>query len=327
MTLSRFSTALMAGAMLAVAPLTPSVAEVDTAAMSAEERADFEAARAAILGMAGDYRVSFDMRETTSWHADYTPLEEKMSGGFESVRVLEDAGDHIVLQHLLIVGSQDNPMVVKHWRQDWTYEPADYLSYAGNGRWDLVAVPEAEREGVWSQTVWQVDDSPRYGGIGHWTSEGGVPRWESNWSWRPLARRDAIRDPIYDRYLAINRHSPAPVGWIHWQDNLKMGEEDGETFPVVQEIVLNTYATTEDYDPAPADAYWANTETYWAAVRQAWDEAIRADNGITLTEEPNMGNTHAATLYGLGEAINAGDQDVDEAIAEARALILGGAGD
>lgn len=293
---------------------------------AAEERAAFERDREAILAMAGDYRVSFDMRETTSWRADYTPLEPKMSGGFESVRVIEDTGDRIVLQHLLVVGGEDDPQVVKHWRQDWVYEPESYLAYAGNGRWTLEEVPEDKREGAWSQTVWQVDDSPRYGGYGRWTDEGGVRRWRSSWTWRPLARRDAIRGPRYDRYLAINRHSPSPAGWIHWQDNIKIGEVAGELEPFVQEIALNSYAETGDFDPAPAEAYWAATEDYWAAVRAAWDEAIAAGGGVTLEEEPNMGNSIAATLYGLAEDIHAGDTDTASAIAAAREAIRIGTG-
>lgn len=293
---------------------------------AAEEQAAFEADRAAILAMAGDYRVTFDMRETTSWREDYTPLEPKMSGGFESVRVIEDTGERIVLQHLLVVGTEEDPHVVKHWRQDWVYEPETYLAYAGEGRWDVEEVPEDRREGAWSQTVWQVDDSPRYGAYGNWTDQGGVRRWRSSWTWRPLARRDATRNPRYDRYLAINRHSPSPTGWIHWQDNLKMGLIDGEVEPFVQEIVLNTYAHSDEYDPAPAEEYWAATQGYWAAVREAWDDAIEADGGVTLTEEPNMGNTISATLYGLGSAIAAGERDVESAIAEAREAIRTGTG-
>lgn len=319
--------AMLGAALFTALPLAPvSATDPLPERSAADEEASFRADREAILAMAGDYRVRFDMRETTSWRADYTPLEPSMSGGFESVRVIEDTGRFISLQHLLVVGDADNPMVVKHWRQDWTYEPETYLAYVGEGRWNLEPVPEDRRRGGWSQTVWQVDDSPRYGAYGHWTEEGGVRRWRSSWTWRPLARRDAVRAPRYDRYLAINRHSPSPGGWIHWQDNIKMGPVDGAVEPFVQESVLNTYAATGDYDPAPADAYWERTRGYWAAVRQAWDEAIRADDGITLTEEPNMGNTIAATLYGLGEAIAAGERDESAAIAEARAAIREGSG-
>ena len=288
---------------------------------AATEAASFEADRQSILAMAGDYRVRFDMRETTSWREDYTPLDPSTSGGFEIVRVIEDTGRHIVLQHLLVVGDAADPVVVKHWRQDWTYEPENVLVYAGNGRWDLEEVPEAMRAGRWSQTVWQVDDSPRYGGWGQWTEEGGVRRWRSNWTWRPLARRDAVREPRYDRYLSINRHSPAPVGWIHWQDNIKMGEIDGEVVPFVQESVLNTYAASDEFDPSPGESYWANTQGYWAAVRNAWDEAIAAHDGVTLTEEPQMGNTISETLYNLGLQVDAGEIDEATAIAQARETI------
>jgi hypothetical protein len=327
MTTTRLSRLLLGAALMSLAPLAPAHADGPVAqGTAAEEAASFEADRAAILAMAGNYRVTFDMRETTSWRNDYTPLEPKMSGGFESVRVIEDSGRHIVLQHLLVVGTEESPVVVKHWRQDWTYEPETYLAYVGEGRWDVVAVPERMRAGRWSQTVWQVDDSPRYGGWGEWTETGGVPRWRSNWTLRPLARRDAVREPVYDRYLSINRHSPSPAGWIHWQDNIKQGVVDGEVVPFVQETVLNTYAHSEDYDPAPADEYWAATQGYWAAVRAAWDEAIAADNGVTLTEEPSMGNTLSATLYGLALEIASGDRDEASAIAEARETIRTGTG-
>ena len=58
------------------------------------------------------------MKETTSWREEYEPIKAKISGGHESVRVIEDTGRKIVLQHLLVVGDDDNPFVVKHWRQE-----------------------------------------------------------------------------------------------------------------------------------------------------------------------------------------------------------------
>src|SRR4051812_22543212 len=72
--------------------------------------------RASILAMAGDYKVRFDMRETTAFAPGYKPLEPKLSGGYESVWVVEDQGDVIRLQHLLVVEDDGKPVVVKHWR-------------------------------------------------------------------------------------------------------------------------------------------------------------------------------------------------------------------
>ena len=60
-------------------------------------QASFEQDRADILAMAGDYKVRFDMAETTSWREDYEPIKAKISGGHESVRVIKDSGTEIIL--------------------------------------------------------------------------------------------------------------------------------------------------------------------------------------------------------------------------------------
>lgn len=283
--------------------------------------ASFEADRADILAMAGNYRVRFDMQESTRWDADYTPLENKTSGGHEVVRVIEDTGRRIVLQHLLVVNHEGKDMVIKHWRQDWEYEPARVLVYSDRHTWKWEGVPEKMRVGRWSQTVWQVDDSPRYGGWGQFEAQGGVRRWRSNWTWRPLARRDAVRGPVYDRYLAINRHQNGPEGWIHWQDNTKMGPRDGKLAPIVQEYVLNTYTKFDGYNVKAADAYWAATRDYWAAVRATWDRIAVQKGGIGIQEEAETGTVISARLMQIADDVQSGKTTIAKAITEARRLI------
>jgi hypothetical protein len=306
----------------------PALADGAVAPRSQEAQADaFKADRASILAMVGDFKVTFDLRETTSWRTDYTPIPSKLSGGHESVRVVEDTGRHIVLQHLLVVKGDDGKvMVIKHWRQDWTYEPESVLAYGGKGHWALEAIPANLRAGRWSQTVWQVDDSPRYGGWGQWTEEGGVRRWRSSWTWRPLARRDAVRHPPYDRYLSINRHSPTPTGWIQWQDNIKMGPDaGGKVVPFVQESGLNTYVRDGAFDVSAADAYWNATKDYWAAIRTAWDEAIArgvsGTKGVIVAEVPDTGSAGAERLMDLAEEVQSGKIKTSEAITRGRAVI------
>ena len=133
---------------------------------AAQETAQFEQDRQSILAMTGDYKVTFDFTETVSFVDGYELKDPKLSGGHESVRVVEDSGDFISLQHLLVVGPDEAPFVVKHWRQDWQYEPARVLVFIGGNAWEWRDVPASEQPGTWSQTVYQVDDAPRYGAVG-----------------------------------------------------------------------------------------------------------------------------------------------------------------
>lgn len=288
---------------------------------------DFQTDRKAILAMAGDFRVMFDFRETAAFVPNYELLKPKDSGGFEIVRVIEDTGEKIVLQHILVM-EMDNgqTFIIKHWRQDWAWQPATVLTYAGPGKWVVSPVGAAERAGAWSQTVWQTDDSPRYGGVGRWRYDGGDVRWTSGESWRPLARRDAVRNPVYDRYRGTNRHALTPKGWVHEQDNSKMGERDGKLTSVVHETVINTYRRDADFPVARGDAYWEKTREYWAAVRALWDAAIVAGNGVSVAEEAENGSVTGPALMGLADELVSGTKTPAAAIAEARAAIAAATG-
>ncbi|MBV7266281.1 DUF6607 family protein [Erythrobacter ani] len=321
-TKSILAAGLAAAAMLA-APM-PALADDPIERSPAAEAAAFEADRETILSMAGDFAVVFDMQESTAWKGGYDPIDRKVTSGYESVRIVEDTGSKIVLQHLLVTGTKDNPYVVKHWRQDWEYEPSQILTYQGGDSWKMVDVPDAMRPGRWSQTVYQVDDSPRYAGWGQWQTTNGVKRWRSNWTTRPLARRDAVRDPIYDRYVGINRHQMTPTGWIHWQDNTKMmpaEDGSGDLVPVVQEYVLNTYERYDDYNIAAAESYWEKTHEYWAAIREKWDQVAAETGGIEIAQQADVGTTIAGELLKLADAIKAGETNVQSASARAVALI------
>lgn len=311
---------IIGASLLALAcSVSPALAHPPIAAPQAA--ASFELDRADILAMAGNYKVRFDMQESTRWDPSYTPLDKKTSGGNEVVRVIEDTGRKIVLQHMLVAEHEGQTHIIKHWRQDWEYEPARVLVYADRNTWQWEDVPEKMRTGRWSQTVWQVDDSPRYGGWGQFETQAGVRRWRSNWTWRPLARRDAVRNPVYDRYYAINRHQNGPEGWVHWQDNTKMGTKDGNLAPIVQEYVLNTYSKSSDFNVKAADDYWAATKDFWAAVRAEWDKVGNAKNGIAIQEQADTGTVISGRLLELANDIAEGRTKTAKAVTEARKLI------
>ncbi len=317
---------LLTTVLAALAASAPALAEVTPAAASTETPAgQFERDRQSILAQAGQWRVRFDMRENVSFRDGYEPLEEKLSAGDEIVRVVYDDGTRISLQHILVMGDDaGNHFVIKHWRQDWVYEPDTVLTYAGPNHWTVTPVPAEARRGAWSQTVWQTDDSPRYGGVGRWDYDHGMAEWTSGPTWRPLARRDAVRNPIYDRYLGANRHALTPQGWVHIQDNMKMGPaggDAGDPVAIVQEDVINTYRRVDNYDAAPGDAYWTATRDYWAGVRAAWDEVATRNGGIYLEEEANRGAVTGKPLMDWAEEIQAGTLTTEAGIAQARELI------
>ena len=279
-----------------------------------------EADRKAILGMAGDYRVRFDFRETVSFRPDYTPLPQKLSGGYESVRVIADRPGFISLQHMLVVGEDKSPSVVKHWRQDWTWEPKSLVVYTGRDAWRTRPVAAAQAAGAWSQTVWQTDDSPRYGGVGKWRHDGGASRWTSDVTRRPLPRRDATRFPPYAEVDGINRHALTPTGWVHEQDNEKVGVKDGRESVFVHESGLNTYTRFSGYPVSAADSYWKATAPYWAEVRRAWDAQL-ARGEVVVREEAQNGSMTGPKLMGLADEIAEGKRDTAAAVIEARRVI------
>jgi hypothetical protein len=71
-------------------------------------------------------------------------------------------------------GTLSAPMVVKHWRQDWQYQDTEMHAFQGNGVFVRQGLDATATEGTWTQTVYQVDDSPRYEAIGRWTHTQGV---------------------------------------------------------------------------------------------------------------------------------------------------------
>jgi hypothetical protein len=233
---------------------------------------DLEQDRRAIRAMAGTYKVEFNFVETVALAKGYEAKPPKRSGATELVLVLEDSPRRIELQHILVLG--DPPTVVKHWRQRWDYEDADLLEFQGHQRWAHRRLAPAEARGTWTQSVFEVDDAPRYEGVGRWVHTGDSSTWESNETWRPLPRREYTTRDDYQVLLGRNRHTVTPAGWVHEQDNVKM-RLDPEQLLLVREAGLNRYTRVEK-DLSAGVTYWKETGAYWRAVRAAWDRRLAA---------------------------------------------------
>jgi hypothetical protein len=265
------------------------------------ERQAFECDRLSILAMTGEFRVRFSFDETAALAAAYEPHAAQRSGGTEMVFVIADSGESISLQHVLVMKFKDEVHVVKHWRQDWHYQPNEILRYEGLGRYRRVALDADQVRGLWLQTVYEVDDAPRYAGLGPWTHADGVDAWTSEPSLRPLPRREYTKRSDYQAIEAINRHSLTPAGWVHEQDNTKLRiDASGSRQAIARERGINSYTRIDDFDFNPGREYWQQTRAFWWQVRSEWERGIAASEAFTLMPEPN-GEPRIEKLFALAE--------------------------
>lgn len=239
--------------------------------------------RAAILAMRGDYRVDFHFQETVPLIADYEYRDDKNTGGYETVYVVEDTPDRVVLQHILV---SPGGHVVKHWRQDWEFEADVRFEFVADQSWEVREIPVGQTAGAWTQCVYEVSDAPRYCGTGKWNHRYGVSTWTSDRTWRPLPRREyTVRDD-YNAINAENRHTVTPNGWTHEQDNTKTVRDGRMTSgTLVREFGFNDYRNIEGFDFTPADDYWQKTSAYWQKVRDAWQVRLQPGNTLILNTE------------------------------------------
>ena len=246
--------------------------------------------RRAIRAMAGSYRVSFDFLETVGYAPDYEPARPYRSWGTEHIYVVEDSEERIVLQHILAMtvidedGELQGPFVTKHWRQEWEWQAETAHIFRGLGQWQRERRSKAQRRGRWLQTVWQVDDSPRYAAWGRWDHTPERSTWRSEETWRPLPRREfSVRDD-YDVLIGTNRHTILPTGWVHEQRNTKAvlaapGEIERR---LATEIGVARYQRITDLEREAADEYWQATQDFWEQVRAYWDRAMEDNATIEL---------------------------------------------
>ena len=247
--------------------------------------------RQAILAMAGSYRTSFDFIETVGFTPQYEPRAPYQSWGTERVYVVASEPDFISLQHIIVMhfasedGTLSAPMVVKHWRQDWQYQDTVVHAFQGNGAFERQGLDATETADTWTQTVYQVDDSPRYEAIGRWTHTQGVSFWQSDDRRRPLPRREfSVRDD-YQTLFGSHRITITPHGWTQEEDALKLVLDDRnnprfEQPYLAREAGLSRYDRIVGYDFNAGDEYWRDTGPFWSRVRDYWTTLYRNESAF-----------------------------------------------
>lgn len=276
-----------------------------------------EADRGAILSMAGEFEVIFHFQEKVSLQDDYKIKKAYYEDAFESVLVVEDTGDRIVLQHILRVGNR----VIKHWKQIWTWEDTRIVEFQGNNSWKVRKISEEEASGTWSQMVTQVDDSPRYESFGVWKHDGDFSRWESGPTNRPLPRREHTKRDDYDILRAVNVHALTPHGWVHDQDNLKLvlGDDGKVEKYLAWEKGLNFYDRIDEPTCERVSEYWKETKDFWALVSAFWDELEKKSDSYSTAKAVDR----KPMMMALGEVAKAiGEKEIETPSYEEIAAII-----
>ena len=297
-------------------------------ALQAPGLSRFERDRRAILAMAGTYRVTFDFLEIATFGDEDSRPAPYQSWGTEKIYVDLDSGKEISLVHILEMrilqedGSLSEPIVTKHWRQDWRYEPDHIVEHRGRDRWARRKVAPADAKGAWLQEVYQVDESPRYASIGRWEHTPSFSTWISAETWRPLPRREwSVRDD-YHVLIGTNRHTILPSSWIQEENNLKAVLTPERTLATThpylgREYGVARYERIRDFDFGAADRYYAATKQFWRRVRDRWQTEFAKQGAITLKGPVDKLGLFMP-LFAHADAIESGTaQDDDDAVIEA----------
>lgn len=249
-------------------------------AVSATAQNKFEQDRNAIKALAGFYKVSFNYAETFSPISDYTFHDRHRSSAKEIAIIVEDAPNKIVIQHLLVM--RGDSMIIKHWREDWTYEDPKILAFDKEDTWKVLTLKPEETKGKWTQKVFQVDDSPRYQSIGSWVHVDGRSQWIS-YADSPLPRREHTERSDYNVLNRRNFVYLTPTGWMFEQDNKKMVRTPGEKDKLIaQEKGLEEFVKIDPKSFSYAQDWWKNNASFWKDARDIWDNVLTSNTTVKL---------------------------------------------
>ena len=239
----------------------------------------FDQDREAIKALAGTYKVTFNYVETFSPDDDYKFHERHRSSAKELALILEDSPKKIVIQHLLVM--RGDSMIIKHWREDWTYEDTQILAYDKSDTWKKVTLSANDVKGKWTQKVYQVDDSPRYQAIGTWVHVDGKHQWQSN-SDSPLPRREHSERSDYNVLNRGNTLYLTKTGWMFEQDNKKIIRSESGDKLLAMEKGLEEFVKTDPKSFGYAHTWWKQQEKFWKDARETWDVVFAENNVIKL---------------------------------------------
>ena len=248
-------------------------------AQTSSDKTNLPVGRQDVEKLCGCFEVEFKYAETFSPDPLYKFHDrEEISGGLELIMPVQVNDKKIVMQHLLVI---TDSMIIKHWREDWTYENPVIWKYKGDKVWVKEQLKPEQVKGKWTQSVWEVSDAPRYQGAGEWINTDGKTFWQ-NTTDAPLPRREYSVRNDYNILKRTNRLVLTNEGWLNEQDNQKIIRNDGTDKLLAEEKGINTYKRLEDSRCVAAKVYWEKNKEYWTKVRKTWDDYISTHSTIEL---------------------------------------------
>lgn len=275
-----------------------------------KENTDPDTGRKVIDKLCGCFQVDFKYAETFSPDAAYKYHEREETGGTAELALpVEITPGKVVIQHLLVVGQNT---VVKHWREEWSYENPVIWRYKGDKTWVKEILPAEKVKGKWTQTVWEVSDEPRYQGYSRFADLDNKIIWQ-NTTDAPLPRREYSVRSDYNILQRTNRLNITDSGYVHEQDNKKIIRLNGRDSLLVEEKGLNIYKRIPDQECDAAMEYWKKNERYWGRVRKTWNDYIATHDSVSLKSRVDNKMLHEY-LIDLGKEYVTGkvsDREID----------------
>lgn len=236
----------------------------------------------AIKGQCGCFDITFKYAETFAPDTSYKYHNRELAKGREYVFLVEDSPSNIVIQHLLVI---KDTMIVKHWREDWTYQDPHLISFNTPNDFKYSNVKNQNYANSWTQWVYGTQDEPRYAGYGEWAHINGKSVWESRAD-AALPRREYSTRKDYNVLNRGNRIHVTEKGYLHEQDNLKIIREEGKPdILLASEKGLNDYVKIDMSKCEAAKTWWNENKAFWNEVRAAWDEVEDKHKSFKIKEK------------------------------------------
>lgn len=233
-----------------------------------------------IKNLCGCFEVEFKYKETFSYPSDYQLKDAYYNEALEWVSYEPQIDGTLKLQHILII---DDSTIVKHWREDWSFENNTIYQYQKDYQWKRVTLPAERTKGTWTQKVYEVDDRPQYDGVATFNYFDGNILWQSKID-APLPRREYSKRSDYNVMNRYNRLYIGKDGYLHEQDNKKIARRDNSIDTLIaEEKGFNTYKKVDETKCKAGIAWWEKNKIFWLDVRAVWADILPQQEELKVT--------------------------------------------